>query len=131
MSTLFFDTGNLGADPVVRDAPVDGGTTRVINMSVYIDNPKKTDEGYKDQGGYWVDVSLFGPRADTLGKQLKKGARVCVYGQMHMEQYQHEGADRTAIKVIASFIGPDPIAIESITFRKGSNAVAGAEQDAA
>jgi len=119
MKSIFFDTGNLGAEPILRDVPVDGGgSTNIINMRVRFDRPKlKQEGGYNDEGGFWADVSLIGKRAAKLSSLLHTGARVAVLGELTQEEYVKDGETRQAMKISASFIGPDPIAIDTIKFR--------------
>ncbi len=135
MNSLFFGTGNLGADPIVRDVPVDGGgTTKVVNLRVRFDRPRpKKDGGYEDKGGFWADVALFGNRAEPLSKLLHKGARVAVLGELYQDEYEKDEESRTALAVTASFVGPDPIAIESVTFRSRTRVdeMAAAEEEVA
>jgi len=125
MAFTFFDTGNIGAAPIVRDVPTDTGTTKVINLRVYFDNHKKTGQGYEEQPGLWADVSLFGQRSERLHSLLKKGARIIVHGKGHMETYQdNSGNEQSGVKIIADSIGLDPIAIESVVYRKKNDSEA-------
>lgn len=119
---LFFETGNLGADPELKTVKVDGRETAVVNMRVKFDRPKKVSEGqYEDQGGYWADVALWGGRAKHIANLYEKGNRVGVIGELFTESYEKDGEEKIAIKVIADQIMPDPIRIEAITWRSKSS----------
>lgn len=72
----------------------------------------------KDQGGNWVDggttwynVTLFGGAAEALDQliagQNGKG-RVVFSGRMSTREYEHNGAKRESLDVVADFVGLVP-----------------------
>lgn len=76
--------GNLGKDPEVRQT---GTGTTVVTLTL------ATNERYKDGSGQWTDKSewhrvvAFGPRAETMGKYLKKGSPVFIEGQLQTRSW--------------------------------------------
>lgn len=87
--------GNLGKDAEMKTA--DSGNTRLV-FSVadtvgYGDN-KKTQ---------WVNCTLFGKRGESLGKYLTKGAKVVIFGEVSLRQYDDKnGMARTSIDCVVS-----------------------------
>lgn len=77
MSGMSAVTGNLGADPEVRD--VNG--QRVCNFRVAV------RVGYGDRAvTVWRDVSVWGKPAEWAG-ELRKGDRVTVMGEMTAREH--------------------------------------------
>lgn len=123
MSGFFVGEGNVGNAPVLRYNAVNGEQRAVLNMSVHFDH-RVPDEGggYKDEGGFWMAVSYWGKRAEHVAKLLKKGARVSVQGEQYREVWadKETGEEKSRMKINASFVGIDPLCVESITFRRRS-----------
>lgn len=123
MSGFFFGEGNVGKAPALRYNAVNGEQRAVLNMSVRFDHRVQDDEGvYKDEGGFWAAVSYWGKRAEHVAKLLKKGARVSVQGEQFCEVWADEetGEEKSRMKINASFVGIDPLCVESVTFKKRS-----------
>lgn len=74
-------TGNIGRDP-------DFNTTQtgqmVSKFSVAVRQPKKQGQ---DQPAFWVKVEVWGKQAEYVHNYLKKGASVCVTGQVAEETW--------------------------------------------
>lgn len=74
-------TGNLGRDP-------DFNTTQsgqmVSKFSLAVRQPKKQGQ---DQPAFWVKVEVWGKQAEYVANYLKKGASVCVTGQVAEESW--------------------------------------------
>jgi single-strand DNA-binding protein len=91
--------GNLGADPEFRMTA--GGTAvlsfRVATSEVYFDKNKEKQERTE-----WHQVTLFGARAEPLGKILTKGSRVLIEGRIRTSSYDKDGTRRYKTEVIAS-----------------------------
>lgn len=76
--------GNLGADPELR--MTQGGQAvlhlRIATSESYLDRNKVRQERTE-----WHRVSLWGNRAEALGKILAKGERVLVEGRLQTRSY--------------------------------------------
>lgn len=76
--------GNLGADPELR--MTQGGQAvlhlRIATSESYLDRNKVRQERTE-----WHRVSLWGNRAEALGKILAKGERVLVEGRIQTRSY--------------------------------------------
>jgi single-strand DNA-binding protein len=122
MST-FIGKGNLGAKPELRyvDAKASGETRPVAEMRVYFDHRRPDGEGgYRDEGGFWADVTLWGAKAEAAARILPKGARVCVVGTLFKERWtdKQSGQPRESDAILADDITLDLNRIEEITLRR-------------
>ena len=123
MSGFFVGEGNIGETPTLRYHAVDGEQRAVLNMSVYFDHRVPDEDGvYKDEGGFWMPVSYWGKRAEHAARLLKKGARVSVQGEQYRDTWTDKdtGEEKFRTKIKASFVGIDPLCVESITFKRRS-----------
>lgn len=83
MSNHFAGRGNLGADPELKHVEIDGKPRAVAALRIYFERPVPDgDGGFTDKGGFWLPVNLWGPKAETIAKLLRKGARVRVEGTL-------------------------------------------------
>ena len=62
--------------------------------------------GYGDnKGTNWIRVSVFGARAESLGKlDLQKGAAIGVTGELRLRKYESQGKEGWAHEVVAQDI---------------------------
>lgn len=122
MST-FIGKGNLGAKPALRyvDAKASDEPRPVAEMRVYFDHRRPDGEGgYRDEGGFWADVTLWGAKAETAARVLPKGARVCVVGTLFKERWtdKQTGQPRESDAILADDITLDLQRVEEITLRR-------------
>lgn len=93
--------GNLGTDPELKFSQAGGA---ILNISL------ATNEKWKDKAGEWQEktewhrVTLFGNRAEALGKILAKGKSIFVDGRLQTDSYEKDGVKRYATKIIANNI---------------------------
>lgn len=90
-------TGNVGKDGVVRD----GGGTPVLSFSLA---SRRYDSKTKEDVTDWVDVSLWGQRAEKVAQYVKKGGRIAARGSLYMREYEHDGAKRYSLTMRADDI---------------------------
>tara|TARA_R100001594_G_scaffold128660_1_gene166993 strand:+ start:1026 stop:1406 length:381 start_codon:yes stop_codon:yes gene_type:complete len=84
-------TGNLGSDPVVRDA----NGTPVANFSIATSNGKDKDPD-------WHRIVCFGKRAELAKNYLSKGSKVLIEGKLQTRDWEdNTGARRTQTEVLA------------------------------
>lgn len=107
-------TGNLTRDPELLKT---AGGTSVLEIGIAVN-----DRRHNAQTGEWedypnfIDVKVFGLRAEGLAKILAKGMKIALEGKIRWSQWEHEGQKRSKIDVIA-----DEIELMS---RRGTDAVA-------
>ena len=120
MSNHFAGRGNLGADPDLKHVEIDGEPRAVAALRIYFDRPVPDgDGGFTDKGGFWLPVNLWGPKAETIAKLLRKGARVRVEGTLVQDTWddRETGEPASRIEVQADSIDLDLARVEAITFR--------------
>ena len=93
--------GNLGADPELRVTP---GGQAVLKLRL------ATNESYLDRNNVrqerteWHRVTVWGRRAEALGKFLQKGDSLFVEGRLSTSSYEKNGEKRYSTEVVANNI---------------------------
>lgn len=92
--------GNLGGDPEHRQA--NGGGVLAISLAC-TESWLDQQSGQRKERTEWVNVVVFGKRADGLAKCLGKGDKIAVEGSLRTENWtDRDGNKRYATKVYAS-----------------------------
>jgi single-strand DNA-binding protein len=93
--------GNLGADPELRVTP--GGQAvlklRLASNETYLDRNNVRQERTE-----WHRVTVWGRRAEALGKILQKGDLLFVEGRLQTSSYEKNGEKRYSTEVVANNI---------------------------
>src|SRR5580692_8755724 len=93
--------GNLGADPELRVTP--GGQAvlklRLATNETYLDKNQVRQERTE-----WHRVTVWGRRAEALGKILTKGDSLFIEGRLQTSSYEKNGEKRYSTEVVASNI---------------------------
>ena len=91
--------GNLVNDPDVRFTPK---RTPVANLSLGI-NETYTVDDEKRQITTFVDVQVWGPSAENLGKMVRKGQEIFVEGSLRQDRWEDKqtGQNRSKLYVKA------------------------------
>ena len=93
--------GHLGGDPELRVTP---GGQAVLKLRL------ATNESYLDRNNVrqerteWHRVTVWGRRAEALGKILAKGATIFVEGRIQTSSYEKDGEKRYSTEVVANNI---------------------------
>jgi single-strand DNA-binding protein len=93
--------GNLGADPELRVTP---GGQAVLKLRL------ATNESYLDRNNVrqerteWHRVTVWGRRAEALGKILTKGDSLFIEGRIQTSSYEKNGEKRYSTEVVANNI---------------------------
>ena len=91
-------TGNLTRDPELRTT-VSG--TPVMGFGIAINDRRKNQQtGEWEDYPNFVDCTVFGNRAEALGKFLRKGMKVAIEGKLRWSQWERDGQKRSKIEVI-------------------------------
>lgn len=91
-------SGALGKDPEHRQTQ---GGSSVLSFSVAVGDRRKVGEKWEDVT-HWVDVVLFGKRADSLAGILRKGMKVTVSGKLSQNRWEDkQGNKRSKLEVVA------------------------------
>lgn len=95
-------TGNLTHDPELRSSSTG---TSVLQFSIAVNESRrsKTTGEWEDYANY-IEIVVFGKRADALARLLSKGNKVAVEGRLRYSSWDQEGQRRSKIVVIADQI---------------------------
>ena len=97
-----FISGNLTRDCELR-ATASG--TQVLSFGVAVNDRRRNP-----QSGEWedypnfVDVTVFGARAEALSRYLSKGTKVALSGKLRYSSWERDGQKRSKLEVIAEEI---------------------------
>jgi single-strand DNA-binding protein len=93
--------GNLGADPDLKVTP---GGQAILKLRL------ATNESYLDRNNVrqerteWHRVTVWGRRAEALGKILQKGDSLFIEGRLQTSSYEKNGEKRYSTEVVATNI---------------------------
>lgn len=92
-------SGNLTRDPELRTTQ---SGTSVLSMGVAVNERVKRGDQWEDRPSY-VDVTVWGARAEALAKFLRKGLRVAVSGRLRQDRWQDRqtGENRSRLGIVA------------------------------
>lgn len=118
----FRGKGNLGATPELRHIE-DGGEGRwVLPLRIYFDRrvPVRDGDGFEDRGGFWLNASVWGRRAQTLQPLLSKGMRVYVAGTLIQRVWQtrDSGEERASLELEVDYLALDASRITRVELRE-------------
>src|SRR5580692_12826159 len=93
--------GNLGADPELRVTPSGQSILklRLATTETYLDKSNVRQERTE-----WHRVTVWGRRAEALGKLLTKGDSLFVEGRLQTSSYEKNGEKRYSTEVVATNI---------------------------
>ena len=91
-------SGRLTRDPEIRST---SGGTIVMTFSVAVNDRRRNQQTqqWEDYTNF-LDCTMFGARADSLSKILKKGMLVCVQGRLRWSAWERDGQKRSKIEII-------------------------------
>ncbi len=92
--------GNLTRDPELRQ--LTSGRS-VCHIRIACNGRRRNAEGGYDQKPNFFDVSVFGPRGESVHRYLQRGSAVAVDGRLEWSEWESpEGQRREAVTVIAN-----------------------------
>lgn len=116
-------SGNLTRDPELR-ATASG--MNVLKMGVAVNDRRKNQQtGEWEDVPNFVDVTMFGARAEALSRFLSKGTKVAIEGKLRWSQWESpQGDKRSKLEVVAD-------EVEFLSSRDGSGGRASASSASA
>jgi single-strand DNA-binding protein len=94
--------GNLGADPELR---VTSGGMSVLKLRLATSESYLDKDRVRQERTEWHSVTVFGKRAEALGKFLTKGSRLFIEGGLRTSSYDDkEGNKKYRTEIVASNI---------------------------
>jgi len=97
-------TGNLTRDPELKST---GSGMAVLKMGVSVNDRRKNQQtGEWEDAPNFIDVVMFGTRAESVSRFLSKGAKVAIEGKLRWSTWEDKdsGAKRSKIEVVADDI---------------------------
>lgn len=95
-------SGNLTRDPELRNTTTG---TSVLSFSVAVNDRRKNSQtGEWEDAPNFVDVTMFGSRAEALSRFLHKGSKVAIEGKLRYSRWERDGQTRSKLEVVANEI---------------------------
>ena len=97
-------TGNLTRDPELRST---GSGMAVLKMGVAVNDRRKNQQtGEWEDAPNFIDVVMFGTRAESVSRFLSKGSKVAIEGKLRWSSWEDKttGAKRSKVEVVADDI---------------------------
>lgn len=95
-------SGNLTRDPEMR-ALRNG--TQVLSFGVAVNDRRKNPQtGDWEDYPNFVDCTMFGTRAEAVGRYLAKGTKVAIEGKLRYSSWEKDGQRRSKLEVIVDEI---------------------------
>jgi single-strand DNA-binding protein len=118
-------TGNLTRDAELKQTS--GGA--LVKMRIAVNDRRKVNDQWTDVANF-IDVIMFGTRAESVSRFLVKGKQVGIDGRLRMDEWTSEdGQKRSKLEVYADNIellgsrgegsGPRPVTEASFTDEAG------------
>src|SRR5579872_3044844 len=95
--------GNLTRDPEIKYTPKG---TAIADIGLAVNRNYTTESGEKREEVTFIDVTLWGRRAEIVGEYCKKGRPLFVEGRLTLDQWDDKqtGQKRSKLKVIGDNI---------------------------
>jgi len=93
--------GRSTADAVVKDV---SSTSKVATFRIVSNKRIKRKNGEKDEKSTFVDVEVWGQRAEYAGNYIKKGTPVLVKGELETDEWEKDGQRRSKLKIYGAHI---------------------------
>lgn len=99
-------TGGLTRDPELRATP---SGTPVATVRLGFTTQRRANGEWQERSNY-VDVEVWGTRAEAAARHLRKGRQVAVDGRLEWNEYEgHDGIRRQVHRIVADtieYLGP-------------------------
>lgn len=91
--------GNVGRQPEYKVLQSGEG---LLSFSMAMSESWKDKSGVQQESTEWVNITLFGKRAEALSRFIDKGQKLYVRGRLKTRKYQaSDGTDRYSTGVVA------------------------------
>ena len=95
-------SGNLTRDPELRAT---AGGTQVLSFGVAVNDRRKNPQsGEWEDHPNFVDCTMFGARAEAVGRYLSKGSKVAIEGRLRYSSWERDGQRRSKLEVVVDEI---------------------------
>lgn len=101
-----FLMGNLTRDPELRYTP---SGMAIVKFGMAINRTFKSQEGEQKKETCFVDITMFGRRAEVVSEYFSKGSPIFIEGRLQYDQWEgQDGQKRNKLVVVAEnfeFVG--------------------------
>lgn len=112
-------SGNLTRDPELRATQ---GGMQVLGFGVAVNDRRRNQQtGEWEDYPNFVDCTMFGNRAESMGRILHKGMKVAIEGKLRYSSWDKDGQRRSKLEVIVD-------EIEFMSQKQGQQAPQGYQQ---
>ena len=112
-------SGNLTRDPELRATQ---GGMQVLGFGVAVNDRRRNQQtGEWEDCPNFVDCTMFGNRAESMGRILHKGMKVAIEGKLRYSSWDKDGQRRSKLEVIVD-------EIELMSQKQGQQAPQGYQQ---
>ena len=95
-------SGNLTRDPELRST---AGGTSILSFSIAVNDRRKNNQtGEWEDYPNFVDCTMFGARAEAVGRFLAKGNKVAIEGKLRYSSWEKDGQRRSKLEVVVDEI---------------------------
>lgn len=95
-------SGNLTRDPELRATQ---GGMQVLGFGVAVNDRRRNQQtGEWEDYPNFVDCTIFGNRAESMGRILHKGMKVAIEGKLRYSSWDKDGQRRSKLEVIVDEI---------------------------
>lgn len=119
-----FLMGNLTRDPELRYTP---SGTAIASFGIAINRTWSGLDGEKKEEVCYVDINMFGRRAEVINEYFSKGNPIFIEGRLQFQQWEtKDGQKRNALRVVAEdfqFIGGKTRKDEGSSFPEGTGPI--------
>lgn len=105
-------SGNLTRDAELRET---ASNTAVLSFSLAVNSRVEQNGTWTDRASF-LDMTMFGNRAASIAKYMKKGQKVVVTSSARWSQWEKDGQKRTKVDFIVKdveLVGRAPTAEQS------------------
>jgi single-strand DNA-binding protein len=89
--------GNITADVDLRYT---SNNTAVADVTVAINDKRKSPSGEWVEETVFVDVTLWGRTAEVAGEYLSKGSPIFIEGRLKLDRWETDGQKRSKLRVV-------------------------------
>lgn len=95
-------SGNLTRDPELRATPAG---TQVLHFGVAVNDRRRNQQsGEWEDHPNFVDCVVFGNRAESMSRILRKGMKVAIDGRLRYSSWEKDGQRRSKLEVVVEEI---------------------------
>ena len=97
--------GNVTRDPELNTT---AAGTHILRFGIAVNDRVKDASGEWHDKANFFDCVMFGNRAESLARFMRKGLKITVSGRLSYSQWEKDGQKRSKVEVIANDVELPP-----------------------